>query len=316
MNVTIRQMRAFIAVASDLSFTTAARKMNMTQPALTASVKALENQLGHILLDRGGRTIKLTAAGELFLETASALLQEIDTSLQTAQLNADRLSGYISLSAPTWFLQLIVASALSKLMPTNPELSLNLCSYTTYMAIQGILADELDFAICSQSEPNSAVTIIKLLEDRMGILTAGNYGQGEPVNWENLDRQGYIALSNETGINRLLKMKGILSRSTSRPVCQVANTRIISTLVKAGLGYSIVPAMTARLFANDGLFFTPLDRPSIVRELYLVKRKSRRLSPQSILFLRELQPLIELICNIPDVAIKLTKENLQEFIVG
>jgi DNA-binding transcriptional LysR family regulator len=316
MNVTIRQMRAFIAVARELSFTSAARKMSMTQPALTTSVKTLENQLGHILLERKGRTIRLTPAGELFLDTATTLLQEIDTSLHTAQLNADRLSGYISLSAPTWFLQLIVSTALSNLIPGNPSLSLNLYSHTTHKATQGILADELDFAICSQPDQNSALSVTKLLEDRMGVLTVEKQPPVSHINWKNLNGQRYIALSNETGINKVLNMNGIMSHGTPRPVCQVANTRTISTLVRLGLGYSIVPAMTARLLVEDGLSFVPLSFPSVVRELYLVKRRCRRLSAQSALFLRELLPLIERICDLPDVSIKITRADLDEFILS
>ena len=86
----LRQLRHFIAVADELNFTRAAEHCNITQPALTRSIAALEDELGVLLLDRSKRQIQLTPSGQSFLEDARKAFEYVHLATQNVQRSSQR----------------------------------------------------------------------------------------------------------------------------------------------------------------------------------------------------------------------------------
>src|SRR5712691_10721900 len=81
----LRQLRAFVAVASMRHFGRAAKRLHLTQPALTQRIQALEHELGMQLLERSAREVRLTRAGTVLLPHAQRLVQEEDAALRGSQ---------------------------------------------------------------------------------------------------------------------------------------------------------------------------------------------------------------------------------------
>lgn len=310
-------MRIFLAVATELSFTAAAAKLHMTQPALTSAVTTLENQFGHRLFERTTRRVQLTQAGELFLDTASKLLTEIDKSLYAAQLNADRLHGHISFSAPTWFVRFIAPSVLARLTPLRPEITVSMYSYAGQQAIQEVLEDNLDFAICGATAISSGLVVETFLEDKVGMIVSqeAQAHYNDIVRWSELDHRKYISVSLATGISQLLIMNGLSLDLGRKPICQVSDSSALVELVETGLGYGIISRMSAHLYSRrKQLKFIPLIDPSISRRLYLIKRKNKQLSDGAALVLRELLGDARCLYAFPDVRIALTHAKLNDFV--
>jgi DNA-binding transcriptional LysR family regulator len=92
MNITLKQLRAFVMVAREGSFTRAADNLHVTQSTLTSSIKILESELGMRLLDRSTRSVTLTAQGAQFLPTCDRLLRELTESISEMRLTATRSS--------------------------------------------------------------------------------------------------------------------------------------------------------------------------------------------------------------------------------
>lgn len=95
--VDLRQLRQFIAVAEELHFHRAAARLNMSQPPLTASVRRLEEEVGAELIERGNRTVRLTAAGAVFLEEAKRTVAQADLAVTAAREAAEGRSGIVRL---------------------------------------------------------------------------------------------------------------------------------------------------------------------------------------------------------------------------
>jgi DNA-binding transcriptional LysR family regulator len=95
----LRQLRHFVAVADELNFTRAAEHCNITQPALTRSIEALEDELGVILFDRSKRQIQLTASGQSFLEDARKTLGYVHRATQNVQRSSQRQHLSVGLSS-------------------------------------------------------------------------------------------------------------------------------------------------------------------------------------------------------------------------
>src|SRR5947209_15752633 len=99
MDVSLRQMRAFLAVARTLSFTRAATEANLSQPALTVQIRTLEEQLGVKLFDRSSRSVELTRLGRELVPTFQRLLREFDETVTGVRDIARHGRGSVRLAA-------------------------------------------------------------------------------------------------------------------------------------------------------------------------------------------------------------------------
>ena len=113
MSITLRQLRAFVAVAEAGQFTLAADRLCVTQSALSMLVKELERVLGVRLFDRHTRSVRLTSSGEAFLERGRRVLQELDEALQATRDLTTFSLGHVSLACAT------VLAALPRLAATS-----------------------------------------------------------------------------------------------------------------------------------------------------------------------------------------------------
>src|SRR5271168_946583 len=93
-----RQLRSFLAVARSLNFGRAARELHLSQPALSAQIKALEDDLGILLLERNKRTVRLTRAGASFLSDAEVLLDDADEAKRRAARFATGEAGHLRIA--------------------------------------------------------------------------------------------------------------------------------------------------------------------------------------------------------------------------
>ncbi|HEY5018904.1 MAG TPA: LysR family transcriptional regulator, partial [Streptosporangiaceae bacterium] len=95
MNIELRHLRYFVAVAEDASFTAAARRVHVAQQVLSAQIRQLEDTLGVQLLERTSRGVALTAAGATFLEGARATLAALDRGVSAARNSAHAIGGVL-----------------------------------------------------------------------------------------------------------------------------------------------------------------------------------------------------------------------------
>ena len=95
-NITLKQIRAFIAVAAEGSFTKAADSLHVTQSTLTSSIKVLEDEIGLQMFDRSTRSVMLTRQGISFLPTAQRLLRDLEDALDDLRMVAERDRGSVT----------------------------------------------------------------------------------------------------------------------------------------------------------------------------------------------------------------------------
>ena len=142
-----RQLRAFLMLANKGSFTAAAKELGLTQSAISHAVKALEEDVGCRLLDRVGKKILLTQAGEQFLSNAEKIFKE----MSTARADLERLSqwgqGRLRIGAGMMACQYILPSVLSRFQKKFPECRLNINPGDTVELANALSANEIDTCI-------------------------------------------------------------------------------------------------------------------------------------------------------------------------
>ena len=125
-NVTLRQMRVFVAVARHLSFTRAARELHLTQSGVSHSMKALEGDVGCRLLDRLGKKVILTQAGEQLLHHATKILQEMENARESLAHLGKWGRGRLRLGASTTVCQYLIPPVLREFKVATILLTQNL----------------------------------------------------------------------------------------------------------------------------------------------------------------------------------------------
>src|SRR4051794_37082301 len=126
----LRHLRYFVAVAQELSFTKAARKLRVAQPALSRQIQQLEEELGVRLLERNRRDTRLTQPGRAFLNEACALLEQSRRAIQIAQKTGRGDCGELNLGYVWGLFHTLVPAAMTRFRALLPEVSVNLFDLT------------------------------------------------------------------------------------------------------------------------------------------------------------------------------------------
>ncbi|MBN9425144.1 MAG: LysR family transcriptional regulator [Burkholderiales bacterium] len=318
MNVTLRQLRLFVTVADELNFTAAASRSSITQSALTAAIRSLEQALGLRLFDRSTRKVRLTEEGVTLLAVAKRLLEDFDTSLTGVLSMVERLRGHVSLSLTPPFLAYVGTPALIRLSRTHPGVTVRLADYPEERAVPAVLAGALDFAVCGIVDRHPDIASIVVARDAFGVVSrvASRDSSSRPIRWDSLDASHYVTLSSSGAIRRQLDRYRPEGVDLSRSRYEVASVHALRMLVLEGVGFGIIPAMTAATMQSDYDLDFRLLQPALFRELHMIKRRGRLLSPAASALVREFIPGLAALNALKGVEIPATPEEVQRFILA
>lgn len=305
-NITLKQIRAFIAVSAEGSFTKAAESLHVTQSTLTSSIKALEDEIGLQMFDRSTRSVVPTRQGLMFLPTAQRLLRDLEDALDDLRMVAERERGSVSVCAAGSFITYVLTPALMDLARHYPGINIRLVEGTTPSVVQQVLSGEADFGVTTLFEPVPELDSALLLSDAYGAV----YGVGHPLGqeagsltWGTLARHTMIRLSQDNGIRMLLDKEPRIAGLFKSTAYEVSSVASLHTLLKSGFGFTALPALAAKSLVVEGLRFRVLAHPAIRRKLYVVKKKGRSVSPAASAFFKAMLDSLERMA--PDGAVEL-----------
>jgi DNA-binding transcriptional LysR family regulator len=242
----IRWMRAFLAVAEELNFGSAARSLHIAQPAVSQQVAQLERSLGVTLFDRTTRSVSLTQAGQAFLEPCHTALDAADAAARAAQNSASGEVGRIRVGFSGAFANKGVALLARAIRTAYPMLNLFIAgSANSEVVLDQLIAHKLDVGIISATYGHPKIGRRLVAADRLGAFLPSRHefaGQGD-VALADLRDEPFI-MTDASG--------GFVLRDLTLQVCQEAGFRpnviqeatdsfTVFALVAAGLGISIVP---------------------------------------------------------------------------
>src|SRR5215471_10935272 len=172
MNFTleIRQLRAFSVLARTGSFTQTARELHLTQSGVSHSIRALENETNCRLLDRLGKKVVLTQAGEQLLHHANKILQEIEIAQDALKQLGKWGSGRLRLGASATACQHIIPSVLREFKESFPEHTITIDPGDTLELVALLLRHRLDLALTLEPEKESQLEFHPLFSDELQFI--------------------------------------------------------------------------------------------------------------------------------------------------
>ena len=296
MNVTLRQLRAFVAVARFSSFTEAAASLHITQSALSGLIKELELALGVQVLQRSTRKVQLSGVGIDFLPLSTRILQDLDGALQAISDLKSLKSGVVRVAAPQLIACTLMPEVIRAFAREFPDVEVCLIDCVVEGVVSKLQSGEVDFAIGPERAASPEITA-RLLFDMpfIAVFPADHpLSACKRVTWKNILRYPLISLQGE--YTQMLRSALQLSSSglVFNPKSEVAFMTTAISMVSAGLGVTICLPYARSLIEQYGLQTRDLIAPTVRRKFHLLTKSDRPLSPATQAFLEFFASYVEL----------------------
>lgn len=280
MNVTLRQLRAFVALAQTGSFTDAAAHLHITQSALSGLIKELEAVLGVQVVQRSTRKVGLTEVGREFHPLAQRLLQDLDGALDTIADLKTLKRGLVRVAAPQLMAAAVLPEVIALFRQVHPEVEVRLVDCLAEQLTPKLHSGEVDLVVGPEREVTPEVDAVLLFETPFVVVFPPDHPlkRQRRVTWAQALQYPVVALKGEYTHRLRMDLQGAVPQENLNPVKEVAFMTTALAMVAAGLGVTTCLPYAAQQIRLHGLHSRPLS-PAVRRRFYLFTRKDRPLSP-------------------------------------
>ncbi len=279
INLTLKQMRYFVALAAQGHFGRAADSCAVSQPALSMQIKEMEANLGSALVERGTRDVRLTAFGEAVAARITPILQAVDELQDMARAVRDRIEGRLRIGVIPTVAPYLLPAIIPRLTQLYPGIDMQLRETVTPRLFQELADSRLDCAIVALPVSEPALTEVALFQEAF-VLVRPEAEAGRPVPSPERLREMKLLLLEEGHCFRdqALSFCG-LRGARPRELLDGSSLSTLVQMVGAGIGVTLIPEMAVpvetRSAAVSVVAFPP---PQPSRTIGMVWRKTNPLA--------------------------------------
>jgi len=283
-----RQLRAFVTVARTGSYTQTARELHLSQPAITHSIQSLEAEVGCRLLDRVGKSVSLTQAGEQFLTHAKKILEEMDAARAGLSDLGKWGHGRLRVGTSGTACQYILPPVLREFKESFPRCVIQVEPGDTPVALELLRHKRIDLALTLEPPEQSNLEFRPLFTDELQFLVSplhpwARVGQARH---DEIKRQRFIFYSRTSYLSEMIEEYFRREQIVLSTSIELGNMDAIKELVKLGLGVSVLaPWIAQKELAEGSLCSVPLGRRKLKRRWGILLRKGQSLSHQQETFI-------------------------------
>ena len=289
MNVDLELYRVFYVVAKHKHMTRASEELHISQPAISQSIKKLEDQLGGTLFLRSNKGMELTEEGKMFFEYVKGALELINNAENEFTSFKDLSKGEIKIGCSTTLTKLILLDALKEFHKDYPNININITNDLTGNLINDLKIGKLDFVIFNESNVKETnLNLEKIKELKQGFIYNPEYFKDDVNNFEDINKYPLILQKEESNSRQLLDYIALQHNVKLNPKMEVVSQELITEFVNIGLGigYSIID-LAQRNFTNLKELNINKTLPKI--NIYLATNKSVSLTFASKTFIEYLK---------------------------
>ena len=275
-----RQLAAFCAVVEKSSFSQAAEKLGVTQPAVSLQVRALEERLGQTLLDRSGRRVEPTEAGLRLYRSAQRMLALEEQLYDEVADESGGLQGTLAIGASTGPGTHLVPLLLCEFQRAHPELHVALSIWDTHTVSEKVAQRELELGVVGALRRNRSLEFEPLVRDEIVLaVPPGHRAAGGTVSVDELREETVIAMQEGAGVRQVvdeeLRRAGLRVRELE-PRLELGLQESVKSAVAAGFGVTFISrtAIEGELAAGT-LAMARVESLDPARQIYLVRAKGR-----------------------------------------
>jgi DNA-binding transcriptional LysR family regulator len=269
---TLAQLACFAAVAEELHFGRAAARLHMTQPPLSRQIRLLEQDVGVTLLDRGGRTVKVTPAGRMFLAEARRILRLAEESSLAVRRIPTGTGGTLAVGFTAVSVHGYVQSFLRRIAEELPHVDLILREMVTSDQLEAIASGDIDLGFVRPPVTQAGLVSRVVQSERLLLAAPVDdpfVQRDQPASVAELDGRALIMYSPVESRYFYELLLGMTARARVRPryVQYVSQVHTMLALVQAGVGLAVVPGSATALHPDGVAFIELADAESPTVEL-------------------------------------------------
>ena len=283
-DLSTRQLQCVVALARYESFVAAAADLGMSQPALTRAIMRIERLLGVRLFTRSTRRVALTGAGQEFVPVAERLLADLEISVQNMRALGQRRRGRLIVASLISVSYGMLPAVIARYHEQSRNVDLQIREGLLSTVSEDVRSGLADFGIgdiTNTAGLPDAVEAIPLCAERFRVVLPQSHGlaRRRRLSLSDLRNDTLIAMPYGAGMRRLIDgALGNAGIAFPRTIT-VGQFATIFTLVRAGVGISIVPETALTLEQDRALTALPLKEPALTRRLGLLRLRNRPVSP-------------------------------------
>lgn len=289
--VTLRQMRAFVAVAQEKSITKASEKLHLTPSALSILISTLEGEVGVRLFERTTRSIILTEAGHTLLPSIEKVFDNLDTAFDGLRVLSRRRSGRFSVATSPLLSATLLPTLLASFRLRYPDIQVEVFDLPVDQIPQAVRSGQADFGVRTEGGDMLNLVSTPLYQDKLMLACLDSHplSQQQEVRWNEVADEPLILLRHGSGLRTLVDRGFEEIGEVARPVYEVSHVTTAVGLVEAGLGISILPSYALTRTRSQSVVAISLIAPSMQRNIVSITDSQRKLSAPCEAFLAHFQ---------------------------
>ena len=284
MNVDLELYRVFYVVAKNKHMTKASNELHISQPAISQSIKKLEEQLSGTLFLRSNKGMELTSEGEMFYEYVKGALELINNAENEFTSFKDLSKGEIKIGCSTTLTKIILMDSLSDFHRDYPNININITNDLTSNLINDLKLGKLDFVIYNESNiKETNLNLEKIGELRQGFIYNKDYFTDNINSFNDLNKYPLILQKEQSNSRKLLDYIALSNKVKLIPKMEVVSQDLIVEFVNIGLGigFTIID-LAKKKYKNLNELKINKKIPNI--NIYLATNKSVSLTFASKMF--------------------------------
>ena len=279
MDVTLRQLRAYVAVLEAASFSEAAKTMHLSQAALSGLIKELENRVGVRLLERTTRSVSRSSVGEDFEPMVRRVLANLDEALESLTSLKELRRGLVRVAAPETLSCTLLPELIAAYNESHPGVDVRFDDVPIQQVLAGLQNGSTDIgfgpaAVIADDEVEAHIICADPLW--VALRSDDPLAKGASVNWKDLRERPLINYMPNIAINVL---SNVPPRHHPKKMVPVHRVNTALSMLRVRQGAVICPSMAEPLVQGFGLKFLPLRQPVVKWKIALFARRRTSLSP-------------------------------------
>ena len=285
----IHQLRYFVAVADEGSFSRAAAREHVAQPSLSQQIQKLEAEMDQRLFDRLSRTVVVTEAGKCMLEYARKILVEIAESRRCLDDLKHDVAGRLTIGAIPTMAPYVLPKLIGKFQSRYPKVELEILEDTTESLALRLEQGTLDIAIMSSCQQSPTLEAHSLGKEALFVLLANEHrlASKKKISWSDLKSEKFLLLHEVHCLSA--QVCQLLAAHDLRPELALKGAQLatIAQMVATGTGVSVVPQMMVEQGLPGGCVALPFTPPVPTREVNLLRNPLRHETKAAAAFRQE-----------------------------
>jgi molybdate transport repressor ModE-like protein len=286
MQVTLRQLRIFEAVARHGSISRAADELGLTQPAVSMQIKQMEDQLGLVVVEQVGKKFTLTDAGHELCFHACRISKQTAELLASMEQFRELERGVLRVavvSTANYFLPAFIAAFSNE----HPGVRISLKVANREAVLAAVSSNEAELAILGHTPERGDLVAQFFLDNPLVVIAPPDHPlvSKDRINLCQIEDEIMIVRERGSGTRAAMERFFLESGISYQPGCEMNTNEAVKQAVQAGLGIGVVPAQTIELELQTGrLEILPFKEFPIMRKWFIIHRSDKRLSNAAIAF--------------------------------